>query len=310
MSIFLTALATLIVTVLAGVLLDYWRNTKPKILFKVRDALPIDIDGKKIGAYQIEIINTSKKTIEDISVHIEANVSNLKNGGVFCPQGFVYQINIEENKAKLDIPFFKEKEELSIIIIAENQYHLPAKPQVAIRSPHQFKLVNFNEIEQRKNISLFQSLTLPLVASATATTMALSITTFGFMPKSQKDVLSFAASTSELPELVKIYATSDSIKYFNQGDLAYALAKQSESIEEVFKYKKFLEIAIRLSPHMTNGSKGNNFYSLGKICLLLDDKISAKKHFTESIRLNKKNVIELIEYDDEARAFINDNALL
>lgn len=309
MNIFLTALATLVVTVVAGLILEYWRNSKPKIVLKVREALPIEVDGKKIGAYQVDITNTSKKTIKDLSVHIEAKVSTLKNGGVTCPQGFVHEININEGKMKIDIPFFKEKEELSLTVIAESQYYLPTKPDVAVRSPNQFKLIDFKDFE-KKRTSFLGSLSAPLVASITATIMALSVTTFEILPKSQKDILAFAASTSGLPELVKLYATSDDIKYFNQGDLAYAFAEESGDRNKIVKYKHFLETTISLGSNMMNKSKCNTLYNLGKICLLLNEIDTAKKYFIESISINDKHVGELIKYDEKARLFINNNALI
>lgn len=206
MNIFLTALATLAVTVAAGLILDYWRNSKPKIVMKVREALPIEVEGKKIGAYQVAVFNASKKTIKDISMFIEARGANLKNGGISCPQGFVHEVNINEGEIKVEIPFFKEKEEISLTIIAESTYFLPAKPDVAVRSPNTFKILDSQEFDN-KGIPFFGSLTGPIVASITATAMALTITAFDFMPKDQKDVLSFAASNAGLPELVTLYAT-------------------------------------------------------------------------------------------------------
>jgi len=308
MGIVFTAIATLIVTVIAGLVLDYWKNSKPKVAYKVRDALPIDIDDKKIGAYLISVVNTSKKTIKDLSIFIEAGTVSLKNGGVSCPQGFVYDLKVDENKIKIDVPFFKENEEASFTVIAESPYYIPKQPNVAIRSPQQFKLIESSASDKIKRPLSFWLM--PMVTSLTATAVAISVLSFDFIPRSQKDVLMFSASSAELPELVKIYAVSDDVKYYNQGDLAFSMAKQCKDNVSIMKYITFLKTTIALAPRMASGSKSNNLYNLAKIYLLIHEEDLAKKYFQDSIEESKRHVIDLIKYDSMARKFIYNETLL
>jgi hypothetical protein len=87
-TIFLTALATLVVTVVSGLLLDFVRNARPTIRYYVRGAVPIDLgDGKHVGAYVLFIENKSKRVVKELTCHVEAGEAKLRNGGIASSPG-------------------------------------------------------------------------------------------------------------------------------------------------------------------------------------------------------------------------------
>lgn len=105
MTIVITALATFLVTVLAGVVLDYIRNARPKISYSVKDAVPIELDGKCIGAYQVSFSNGSKRVVKDVSCHVKAGRARLRDGGVSAPQGMQYSATEVDSGMQISIPY-------------------------------------------------------------------------------------------------------------------------------------------------------------------------------------------------------------
>src|ERR1700733_15204257 len=141
MTIVLTAVATLIVTVLAGLALDYLRHRRPRILYSVKDAVPIDLDGKRIGAYLVSFSNVSQRVIKDVSCHIQAPPAKLRNGGVSTSQGLQYNAVEKDDGVQLSIPYLKSGDELQATLIAEGIAYVPGTPDVAIRSPQDINVV-------------------------------------------------------------------------------------------------------------------------------------------------------------------------
>ncbi len=305
--ILITALATLFVAVAAGLLLDYLRRIRSKVLYRVQDAVPITIDSKEIGAYLVAVSNPSKQTVADLSVHIDAKPASLRSGGVACTQGLQYATEERDNSLEVKIPFLKQDDEISITVIAESTSHVPKSPDVAVRSPQQFDLVKIHEAMRRRPSRV--SLLLPaLLAAIIAAVSVYMSSTFPFS-QSQRDTLAFTASVAGLTDLAKAYALGGDVYYYHQGEVAYVLAKSSVDQEMIRRCRRFLELTFEYAPYISKTSKCHLLYHLGKIDLLLLDEQAAKIHFRESLDLNRKHVLSLIKVDTESREFIKNEFL-
>jgi uncharacterized membrane protein len=67
-TILITSAATLLVTVMGGLVIEYMKRIKPKLLYKITDAVPIEINEKTICANVITLNNPSSKTIKEVSI--------------------------------------------------------------------------------------------------------------------------------------------------------------------------------------------------------------------------------------------------
>ena len=308
MDIFLIALAALIVTVIAGILLDYLKNSRPRLVYSVRKALPIDIDDKKVGAYLITKTNTSKKTVKDVSVYVQAQSASIRNGGITCTQGLKYELSTSEHELELRIPFLNARDEVSLTAIAESRIFVPSTPEVAIRSPQQFKLENREDI---RRINPLATTVIPAVLAAISVIIALTFFQINLQLVDSKDVLVYAATVNNLPELAKTFAYASDLRYLNQGDIAYVYASESNDPQEIMKYKKFLGTVVDYGgKHMWSGSKANIYYNLGKISLLLSEDDEAKNYFSKAIEFNRSFIEDLLKFDNTTSSFINRENLL
>ena len=134
------ALITLLVTVLAGLAVEFIKRIKPKIKYSIKESIPIILDEKKVGANVIEISNPSSKSVKDIVLKIKAIGVDIRNGGVKTTTGLDYDVIENEDSLEIKIPFLKFKDYLSITTILEDRYRIPSKPDVTVRSPDNFTL--------------------------------------------------------------------------------------------------------------------------------------------------------------------------
>lgn len=307
MNIIITALATLIVTVLGGFFLNYIINIKPKITYQVKDAVPIKIDDKNIGIYSITLVNPSLKTIKDVTLNIQAFTAKLKNGGIEHSQGLKYTENITDKAFEINIPFLKKGDELSVTVYAEDPIFVPSKPEVAIRSPQQFKLLNIANV--KKKSPYYYHYLLPGLVAATSLIIVLSFSE-RVLHLTQKNTLMFAANVNNLYKLSLAYSAQNNLKYYNQGDMIYAKVRLANNDEEIKKYRDFLKTVIAYSnKRIWKISRCAILYNIAKIELLLNDEAEAEELFKKAIKINKSFVKRRLEYDEEARKFILEKSL-
>jgi hypothetical protein len=311
MTFIYTAVASLVVAILAGVGLDYIRNARSRVIYSVKDAVPISLEDKSVGAYVFALKNTSKRTVKDVECHLQSYLGSLKlrNGGIAAPQGMKYRVEENDNNFSISIPFLNSGEGLTATIIAEGSY-VPAKLDAAVRSAHELKVVQTDLIEndrrQRLSNGLLSSSFVAVIASVSATALMV----YSNVLNTPADILTFAATASNLPQLAERYATGpDSLHYYSQGDLACALAASAAQPAEIEKYRKFLSLALQLSSGMQMKSQANLYYCRGKLDVLLKDNESAKQDFKQAINHSSSLVSTKISVEPAVRDFLDANGL-
>lgn len=294
-SIAITAFVTLLVTVLAGVLLEYFKRVQPKLKYSIKESIPIDLDDKKVGANIIEISNPSTKTVKDIVLKLRAIGSEIKNGGVKTVTGMDYELTEGNGTLEIKIPFLKFKDYLSITSILEGKYSIPNKPEVTVRSPDNFKLIEEGEKEGKDYISMTSGIFVPAVMAAVAVSLAL--TTNIMSSRSEQGVnLSIAAAVIGLPEVAQYYISNDKIYYYNQGPFIYSIAKSETDKAKIAKYGDFLEKTLMIAPRMTSQSEAALQFFIGKIRSLEGNESLANDWFNKSEKSNKSEYSQLVEY--------------
>jgi hypothetical protein len=302
MTVIVTALVTLIVTVAAGVFLDYIRHSRLKITYSVKDSVPIELDGKWVGAYLVFVSNACRRVVKDVTCHIAARPAKLRNGGISASQGLQYSTADSQEGIQLSVPYLRPDDNLLVTVIAEHLAYIPRTPDVAIRSPQE---VNIIEIQQDVRPRTFQQafiIAAFLGAIVAGATVALS--PIGDIDTKPKDVFTFAATAAGLPRLAELYASAADVTYYNQGDLAYALAAASSDSSEIEKYRRMLSVALETAPYMQRASRANLYYSRGKIDLLLSDKDGAIQDFREAVARSRSTVDAKARIDSKVREFL------
>ncbi|MFT8312710.1 MAG: hypothetical protein ABF633_00430 [Clostridium sp.] len=139
-----TAIITIVISFISGLLLDYYKNVAPRIICNVGKGTSLEVNGKKIFAYIINVINVSNKTIHDLTLNIQSPHSNLKVTDAKITKGLKFDSSIEDNILDISIPFLSKNDKFSVTVYVENQYTVNNnnKPVVVIRSPENFKRID------------------------------------------------------------------------------------------------------------------------------------------------------------------------
>lgn len=137
-----TAIITIAISFISGLLLDYYKNLAPRILCNLGKGIPMEMNGKKIFAYIITIINVSNKTIHELTLNIQSSQSNLKSTDAKITKGLKFDSSIKDNILDFYIPFLSKSDKFSATLYVENQYAVHDKPVIVIRSPENFKRID------------------------------------------------------------------------------------------------------------------------------------------------------------------------
>ncbi len=150
-SVIETAIITIIISFISGLLLEYYKNLAPKILCNIGEGVQLELNNKKICAYVLNIRNISNKTIHKLTLNIQGLQNDLKIGDAQITKGLKFDSSIEDNILDVYIPFLSKNDEFSATLYVESKYGEYKKPVVTIRSPEDFKEIQ--SIEQGGIIS-------------------------------------------------------------------------------------------------------------------------------------------------------------
>ncbi|MBN7575560.1 hypothetical protein C1H57_09805 [Clostridium sp. 2-1] len=150
-SVIETAIITIIISFISGLLLEYYKNLAPKILCNIGEGVPLELNNKKLCAYVLTVRNISNKTIHKLTLNIQGLQNDLKIGDAQITKGLKFDSSIEDNILDVYIPFLSKDDEFSATLYVESKYGEYKKPVVTIRSPENFKEIQ--SIEQGGIIS-------------------------------------------------------------------------------------------------------------------------------------------------------------
>lgn len=152
MSVIKTAIITIVISIISGLLLEHFKNLAPRILCSIGNGVPVEINGKKVYAYIITVSNLSKKIIHELTLNIHSSQSNLKAADAKITKGLKFYSSIKDDILDIDIPFLSKGDKFSVTVYVENQYGLCNKPIIVMRSPENFKKVD--SVEKKGILSL------------------------------------------------------------------------------------------------------------------------------------------------------------
>ncbi|KOF56542.1 hypothetical protein AGR56_07195 [Clostridium sp. DMHC 10] len=144
MNVIKTAIVTIVISIISGLLVEYFKNLAPRILCNIGNGIPIKMNNKKVYAYTITVSNLSKKIIHELSLNVQSSHSNLKIADAKITKGLKFESSIKDNILDVYIPFLSKDDKFSVTVYVENHN----KPVIVMRSPENFKKIE--SVEQKK----------------------------------------------------------------------------------------------------------------------------------------------------------------
>ncbi len=163
LNIIKTAIVTIIISFISGLLLDYYKGLAPKILCIIQKGIDIYINKKRYVTYVICICNLSNKTIHELSINIHEAHTTLKSTNAIITRGLKFEAIIKDNSLDYYIPFLSKGDEFTVTVYLERENYINKMPVVSIRSPERFKQIDSEKkskgtlIEFINNISSFKA---------------------------------------------------------------------------------------------------------------------------------------------------------
>lgn len=142
LSVIKTAIITIIISFISGVLLDCYKNFAPRILCTMGKPVSLRRGDKKIWAFTLIMRNISNKTIHSLNLNIQGHNDNLKIDEARINKGLKFESVIEKNGYNISIPFLSKNDEFTARILVESRDKKIRKPIIALRSPEDFKRVD------------------------------------------------------------------------------------------------------------------------------------------------------------------------
>lgn len=139
MSVIKTAIITIIISFISGVLLDYYKNYAPRILCTIMRIKSKTYNNKNIKVYSLIIKNTSNKTLHNLNVNLQGDSDNLKIDNMRIAKGLKYDIEHEGKEYDISIPFLSRDDEFKAKIFLPITGSEAKKPVITLRSPENFK---------------------------------------------------------------------------------------------------------------------------------------------------------------------------
>lgn len=145
LSVIKTAIITIIISFISGVLLDNYKNLAPKISCTMGKCVPIKMNNKKIRAYILKVKNISNKTLHDLTVNVQGHHNDLKMDDAQITGGLKFDICGEYNNFNVSIPFLSKNDEFSVKLFVDDTQGEHSKPVITLRSPENFKKIGHGE---------------------------------------------------------------------------------------------------------------------------------------------------------------------
>lgn len=145
LSVIKTAIITIIISFISGVLLDNYKNLAPKISCTMGKCVPIKMNNKKIRAYILKVKNISNKTLHDLTVNVKGHHNDLKMDDAKITGGLKFEICDEYNNFNVSIPFLSKNDEFSVKLFVDDTQGEHSKPIITLRSPENFKKIGHGE---------------------------------------------------------------------------------------------------------------------------------------------------------------------
>lgn len=138
MNIIKTAVITIVISIISGLLLDYIKNVAPRILCSIGKGVRVKKDNKIIYKYNVTIRNMSKKIIHELNLSMQSSQGNLEIKNARITRGLKFESSVKGSSLDVSIPYLSKGDKFSVTVYSESRN----KPVIVMRSPENFKRVD------------------------------------------------------------------------------------------------------------------------------------------------------------------------
>jgi len=288
-----TALISIAVTVIGGLLLFYLQNKEPKLTYVSERIIPFESQTEKLTIYQLVIENKGNSIAEDVSCKISIAPASIKEYRVNYETAIASTDSLLKQEIDIKINSLNPSESFRVSILATTTNSFPEEPIVKLRA----KGINGKKDEVKKegkiiNDELMRILLLLVIASSVASTLTLLIRRkFSDSNKHtdiQNQVIAYLCGIHGLNlEVDRYLSLSKDTTYWAEMDRLTSAAIVSNDKSKVQKTKEIITDLLDYT-EMATTSKGIGHYNLGRLEKYLQNDAGVKIELAKAEKLIPK----------------------
>ncbi|PJI07584.1 hypothetical protein CUB90_06775 [Clostridium sp. CT7] len=147
MNIIKTAIVTIIISIISGLLVERFKNLAPRILCNIGRCTPIKLNNKKVYAYKVTVSNLSKKIVHELSLNIQSAQSSIRIADAKITKGLKFDSSAKDKMIDIFIPFLGKDDKFSVTVYMENY----KQPTIVLHSPENFREID--SVEKHSGLS-------------------------------------------------------------------------------------------------------------------------------------------------------------
>ena len=130
----ITAIATLVVSIAAPLVLDYFKTPEYKLQYYTQDTLPFKTQTTEMASYQVTIKNEGTKVAENIVCRVFINGATVDQNAFLSDYPLTYNQTVTGDTLVLTVDNMNPQESGTIYLLANSQHELPKQPEVQVRA--------------------------------------------------------------------------------------------------------------------------------------------------------------------------------
>lgn len=289
---FITAVITIGVTVIAGMILYYLQFNSPKLIYSYNKILPFESDSSNYSIYHFVVENKGSDVAEDVVSEIHVKPAIIKDFSINSDSPLEIDKKLLDDKLVLKVPSLNPKESFKISLWAISKSEFPEESVIKLRA----KGIVGEKLEEEAQINSSSKYFKYLLMISVFVT-ALSLITRGALKAKnfaekvsddqkhsddQSKVIAYVLGVHGLNEEVeRLLSLPQGSSYWSEIDRLTSLAINSNDEELTKKTKLILEDLLSYA-QMADKTKGIAFYNLARIDKKVGEEDNVIKHLAEA----------------------------
>lgn len=299
----LTALISIAVTVVGGLLLFYFQTKEPQLVYSFEKIPPFESQTEKLNIYHITIENSGDNVAEDIVCQVRILPAIVKEYRVNSETPIQFQDTLGKQEIDIKTSSLNPKESYRVSILATSNGSFPDEPNVKLRA----KGINGSKKEsvekKEEDFGILTILRYLLIIAAAASTLTLLVRKILMNDDDdthsgdQNHVIAYLCGIHGLDKQVERYLSlPNQTSYWAEMDRLATIAIATKDQSTVDKLINLIKDLIQYAG-MVNTSKGIGYYNLARLYKFSKDEVNSSKNIEEAKKIIPKLLASRMKLD-------------
>lgn len=297
----ITAVISIVVTVIAGAILYYWQIEKSELSYSFERIEPFENQTEKLTIYHIKIENSGTTIIEDIEGTIDIGNAEITEYKTKSETPINIIDSLQNKQIKILIKSFNKGEGCKVSILAKSSSELPTEPCVKLRSKGTIGIKIDTEKKDFIGGFNFQFWLIGLTILASLVQLVskrfVSTLTGKHLNGDQRHIFAYLCGVHNIPEEANRYMSLHETTYWAEADRLGFLAINSQDLVYCEKIKWVLNDVLFYTGSVADESKAIIYFNIAKIEKKLGNIEKVKENINNAKKLSKSLISKRLTFD-------------